>query len=72
MEKGTNLNVSNIVYDSKAKVYTDTNIEALDELVNFYMCRTEIEHLGLLCRKASYRNEAVMQYIRDMRAKYNI
>lgn len=49
-----------------------TELEVLDELVNFYMSRTEIEHLGLLCRKASYKNEAVITYIKDLRSKYNI
>lgn len=49
-----------------------TELEILDELVNFYMSRTEIDHLGILCRKASYRNENVINYIKDMRCKYNI
>lgn len=49
-----------------------TELEILNQLVKFYCNKTEIEHLGILCRKADYRNEGVMQYIRYLKSKYNL
>ena len=49
-----------------------SDLDILDILINMYMNSTEIKHLGILCQRASYRNENVINYIKEMRSKYNI
>lgn len=49
-----------------------TDLDIIDALVNMYMASSEIKHLGLLCQRASYKNDQVLCYIRKMRDKYNI
>lgn len=71
MEKKPELN-NNIVLNKSTMTYYDPEFDVLDELVNFYCSATEIRHLGILCRKASYNMENVQSYINDLRSKYNI
>ena len=44
----------------------DENLDLIDLLCNHYMRPDEIKHLGILCRRAKIKNQAVSDYLTKM------
>lgn len=50
----------------------DENLDLVDLLCNHYMRPDEIKHLGILCRRAKIKNQAVSDYLTKMYEQYII